>query len=345
MYKKYHVKFKQVVKKKIFLVIGSNSFSGSHFVNYLLSKGHKTIGVSRSKKINDLFLPFKNNINFRRFIFKPLNLNKEKDNDKIISLIKRHKVNYIVNFAAQAMVAESWLYPNDYYKTNVLSLVNLTNKLVKKKLIKKFVHVSTPEVYGNISGMTKENTFYNPSTPYAISRSSLDMHLMALNKNFDFPVVFTRAANVYGPHQQLYRIVPKSIICALNRKKIELHGGGKSIRSFIYITDVAEATYKIALKSLPGNIYHISSNNLISIKNLVKKIFNFNNLNCKKFVKIVAERPGKDKYYTLNSNKLKKEHKWKPRVSLKEGLLKTQKWISENQRKINKLPLFYEHKR
>ena len=345
MWDKFYVKLKQIVKKKIFLVIGSNSFSGSHFVNYLLSKGHKTIGVSRSKKIKDLFLPFKNNKNFKKFTFEPLNLNLEKDNDKIILLIKKYKINYVVNFAAQAMVAESWLYPCDYYKTNILSLVNLTNKLVKNKLIKKFIHVSTPEVYGNISGITKENTSYNPSTPYAISRSSFDMHLMALNKNYNFPVVFTRAANVYGPHQQLYRIVPKSIICALNKKKIELHGGGKSMRSFIYITDVAEATYKIAIKSKPGNIYHISSKNLISIKNLVEKVFKLNGLKVKKFIKIVAERPGKDKYYTLNSNKLIKEHKWKPKVSLTEGLFKTQEWINTNLKKINKLPLFYEHKR
>lgn len=333
------------MKKIFFLVIGSNSFSGSHFVNFILSKGHKTIGVSRSKKINNLFLPYQNNKNLKKFIFKPLNLNLEKDNDKIISLIKKYKIKYVINFAAQAMVAESWLYPGDYYKTNILSLVNLTNKLVKKKLIKKFIHVSTPEVYGNISGTTKENTSYNPSTPYAISRSALDMHLMALNKNYNFPVVFTRAANVYGPHQQLYRIVPKSIICALNKKRIELHGGGKSMRSFIYITDVAEATYKIAIKSKPGNIYHISSKNLISIKNLVEKVFKLNSLKVKKFIKIVAERPGKDKYYTLNSNKLIKEHKWKPKVSLTEGLFKTQEWINTNLKKINKLPLFYEHKR
>ena len=333
------------MKKFFFLVIGSNSFSGSHFVNFILSKGHKTIGVSRSKKINNLFLPYQNNKNLKKFIFKPLNLNLEKDNDKIISLIKKYKIKYVINFAAQAMVAESWLYPGDYYKTNILSLVNLTNKLVKKKLIKKFIHVSTPEVYGNISGTTKENTSYNPSTPYAISRSALDMHLMALNKNYNFPVVFTRAANVYGPHQQLYRIVPKSIICALNKKRIELHGGGKSMRSFIYITDVAEATYKIAIKPKPGNIYHISSKNLISIKNLVEKVFKLNGLKVKKFIKIVAERPGKDKYYTLNSNKLIKEHKWKPKVSLTEGLFKTQEWINTNLKKINKLPLFYEHKR
>ncbi len=327
------------------LVLGCNSFSGAHFVDFLLSKNHKTIGISRSGNVNNTFLPFKKNKNLKKFSFFKLNLNNNNDINKIIFIIKKYKIRYVVNFIAQAMVAESWIYPEDYYRTNVLSLVNLLKKLTKIKFLKKFVQVSTPEVYGNVSGLTKENTIYNPSTPYAISRCCLDMHLMSLKKNYNFPVIFTRAANVYGPHQQLYRIIPKSIIYAIKKKKIELHGGGKSMRSFIYITDVAEATYKILMKSVPGNIYHISSGNLISIKNLVKKIFYLNNLNSKKFIKIVAERPGKDKFYTLDSAKLRKEHKWKPKVSLLEGLLKTQEWVNKNLKSINKLKIFYEHKK
>jgi len=333
------------VKKLHFLIIGSNSFSGSHFVDHLLSLGHNVVGISRSKNMNNIFLPYKKNKNVKNFVFFKIDLNVDKDNDKIISLIKQFKISHVVNFAAQAMVAESWLYPIDYYKTNVISLVNLTNKLIKYKLLKKFVHVSTPEVYGNITGMTNENTVYNPSTPYAISRSCLDMHLMALKKNYNFPVVFTRAANVYGPGQQLYRIVPKSIICALNKKKIQLHGGGKSMRSFVYITDVAYATYKIAVNSKPGNIYHISNNNLISIKSLVDTIFKSNGLSSKKYINVTAERPGKDKYYTLKSLKLKREYNWKPKVSLSRGLSITRDWVSKNLKKINNLSLHYEHKK
>ncbi len=333
------------MKKKIFLIIGSNSFSGSHFIDYILSLKHKVIGVSRSSQINSIFLPYKKNNLIKNFKFYRIDLNNEKENKKLVNIIKKYKVEYIVNFSAQAMVAESWQYPVDYYRTNVLSLVKLVNKIMGIKSIKKFVHVSTPEVYGNIEGNTKENINYKPSTPYAISRSAFDMHLMALKKNYNFPIVFTRAANVYGPNQQLYRIVPKSIICALTKKRIELHGGGKSMRSFIYITDVAQATYKVAIKSKPGNIYHISTNNSITIKNLVSKIFSLNKLSIKKFVKVVAERPGKDKYYTLSSSKIRKEFNWRPKISLNEGLLKTKNWVNENLDKINKLSLKYEHKK
>ena len=330
--------------KKTFLIIGSNSFSGSHFVNFLLSKGHKTIGVSRSKEINKIFLPYKENKNLHLFKFYKINLNKDKDVKNLLRIIKKNKIKYIVNFAAQAMVAESWIYPLDYYKTNVLSLVNFTKKLLSLK-IETFLHVSTPEVYGNISGLTKENKIYNPSTPYAISRASLDMHLMALFKNYNFPVIFTRAANVYGPGQQLFRIIPKSILSAILKKKIFLHGGGKSSRSFIYITDVAEATYGICLKSKKGKIYHISSEKLISINNLVKKIFKYNKIDHKKFIFITKERPGKDKTYKLSSLLLKKNFKWKPKISLDFGIEKTQDWIVKNINIIKKMSLKYEHKR
>lgn len=333
------------MNKKVFLIIGSNSFSGSHLVDYILNSNHRVIGVSRSLKINSIFLPYKNNKQIRNFKFYKIDLNKDKENKKLVNIIKKNKIEYIVNFSAQAMVAESWLYPEDYYRTNILSLVKLVDKIKEIKFIKKFVHISTPEVYGNINGITMENINYKPSTPYAISRAAFDMHLMALKKNYNFPVVFTRAANVYGPNQQLYRIVPKSIICALNKKKIELHGGGKSMRSFIYITDVAQAIYKIAINSKPGNIYHISTKNLITIKDLVSKIFSLNKLSIKEFVKVVADRPGKDKYYTLSSSKIRKEFNWRPKISLNEGLLKTKNWVSKNLNKINKLSLTYEHKK
>ncbi len=331
--------------KENFLVIGSNSFSGSHFVNYLLSKGHKTIGVSRSKEMREIFLPYKKNINYKLFSFYKIDLNNDKDVKKLLKIINKFKIKYVVNFAAQGMVAQSWLYPLDWYRTNILGLINFTNQILNNKKIKKFVQVSTPEVYGNIEGSTKESSNYNPSTPYAISKACYDFHLMALFKSFKFPVVFTRAANVFGPGQGLYRIIPKSIIMAIQKKKIPLHGGGSSLRSFVYIEDIADATYKICLKSNNGEIYHISTNRLISIKNLVKLIFNQNNLDYKKYIIRTKERTGKDKAYKLNSKKLRKKLNWKPKTTLEKGIMETQKWVKDNFNLIRKLPLNYEHKK
>ena len=243
------------------------------------------------------------------------------------------------------MVGQSWENPTDWYNTNVLGTINFLNQIKKLKNIKKYVHISTPEVYGSTQKNLKESRSYFPSTPYAISRAACDMHLYSLFKNYNFPVVFTRAANVYGPGQQLYRIVPKAILSLKLNRKLKLDGGGKSKRSFIYISDVCKATYELCKKSVNGDVYHISTSQLVSIKDLVEIIFKIKKKSTKKLVKISRDRIGKDNLYSLSSNKIRKEIKWKPTISLKNGLLKTMKWAEENIDILKAQPDRYIHKR
>ena len=152
-------------------VIGSNSFSGSHFVNYVLENtNYDVIGISRSLEYNPIFLPYKKRSDVgRRFKFFQMNLNH--DVDKIIELFKQQNVEYVVNFAAQGMVGQSWDNPAHWFCTNTLGIVNLTNEL-KKHLpgLKKYVQISTPEIYGASKNITEENAVANPSTPYAVSK-------------------------------------------------------------------------------------------------------------------------------------------------------------------------------
>ena len=335
---------KYLMKKKI-LIIGSNSFAGSNFCNYLLEKKFSIIGISRSKEENKIFLKYKKNKNYKtNFSFYKIDLNKNKDLKKLIKLIKIKKIKYIVNFASQGMVAESWLKPWDWYNTNVVSFSKLINELKNLK-IKKFLNFSTPEVYGNTKKKIKESYVFNPSTPYAISRSAQDLNLYAYYKNFQFPVVFTRAANIFGPHQQLYRIIPVSIIKAIKNKKIDLHGSGRSIRSFIFMDDVSEILFKILLdKKNIGKTFHISTKKFISIKKLVLSILKILGKN-KRLIRNVKERDGKDFGYFLDSSKIIKEYGWKDKTSLENGLKKTIDWIINNSRIINKLSLKYKHKK
>jgi dTDP-glucose 4,6-dehydratase len=327
------------------LIIGSNSFAGSNFCDYLLSKKFNVVGVSRSKEINQIFLKYKHNKNYKKnFLFYKIDINREKDISKLIKIIKVKKIRYIVNFASQGMVAESWLKPWDWYNTNVVSFSKLINKLKDLK-IKKFLNFSTPEVYGSTKRNVKENNFFNPTTPYAISRSAQDLNLLAYYKNFNLPVVFTRTANIFGPHQQLYRIVPISIIKAISNKKIRLHGSGKSIRSFIFMDDVSPILYKILRdRKNIGQTYHISTKKFVSIKKLVILILKI--LKRKKtLIKNVKERDGKDFGYFLDASKIIKEYKWKDKTSLEDGLIKTIHWIKNNLRTIKNLNLDYKHKK
>ena len=205
------------------------------------------------------------------------------DRINILQKIKKNKIKNIINFASQGMVEESFFKPLDWYKTNLLSTVDFIEK-IKNEEIDSYLHISTPEVYGDISGVIYENTPKKPSTPYAISRMAMDCHLEAVMKVNKFPVKFSRAANVYGEGQQLYRIIPKTILKILRNEKIFLHGKGSSRRSFVHIKDISQGYFKILEKGKIGESYHLSDNNFISIKELVIKICKKLNVNYKKHV-------------------------------------------------------------
>jgi len=324
-------------------VIGSNSFSGATFVRYLLDRDYDVLGFGRSKEPEGVFLPYKwLDKGQDRFRFEQADLNH--DLEKLIEILVEEKPNYIVNFAALGMVAQSWEKPEDWYQTNVVAQVKFHDQIRKLHFIKKYVHVTTPEVYGNTEGWISENFNFNPSTPYAVSRASCDMHLKSFFAAYNFPVVFTRAANVYGPGQQLYRIIPRAILYARLGKKLSLHGGGSSDRSFVHMDDVSDATYRIAMNGIVGDTYHISTKETISIRDLVVKICQSIDMNFYDLVEESEERLGKDQSYMLNSDKIRKELGWKDTIDLEEGIASTIKWVDRNLGTLKTLPHDYIHK-
>jgi len=323
------------------VIIGSNSFSGSHFVDFLLQEGSDVVGMSRSPEPNKVFLPYKLSKN-SKFKFYQLDLNC--DLVKIMELIRAFQPDYVVNFAAQSMVGESWLHPEHWFQTNVVANIMLHNQLRKCEFLKKYIHISTPEVYGSCEGLIKENTIYNPSTPYAVSRAAADMSLMTFYKTYNFPVVFTRAANVYGPGQQLYRIIPKTIFCFLVGKKVPLHGGGRSVRSFIHIRDVIDGTLRAARKAPAGEIFHFSTSRKISIRSLVEMIAKQMNIPFADNIEETEDRPGKDAAYLLDSSKAKKILHWKDKIGLERGIEETIAWVKDNLEILKAQPLNYIHK-
>ena len=327
--------------KKI-IVIGSNSFTGAHFVNESLNNNYKVIGISRSQEYNDVMLSYKKNKFYKNFSFNKLNLNN--DLDRIIKIFDSEKPEYVVNLAAQGEVRNSWLYPDQWFQTNCMSIVSLTNELRKKEYIKKFLMVSTPEVYGSTDDEISENHNYFPSTPYAASKAAGDLHLITLFKRYNFPVVFTRTTNVHGLNQQLYRIIPRTIIYLKKGKKIELHGDGKTVRSFLHVKDVAKGMIKVLERGKIGNIFHMSPNYPeISIENLVKLICNLMNYDFENSIKRVSNNFGQDENFKINSNKIKNELGWSAKITLEDGIKETIKWIEDNWNEINKLSHEYNH--
>jgi dTDP-glucose 4,6-dehydratase len=325
-----------------FLVLGSNSFSGATFCDFLAAQGYNVLATSRSPEPHKALLPYKWQDRSGSVRFQVIDLNN--DLDALDGLLHRERPTHVVNFAAQSMVGESWLNPDHWMMTNVVSTVRLHERLRQLDFLERYVHVTTPEVYGSTNGWVKEDQPFNPSTPYAVSRAAADMSLRTYFAQYKFPVVYTRAANVYGPGQQLYRIIPRTIVAALGAQKLRLDGGGKSTRVFIHMRDVSDATLKVALYGQLGECYHISGTELVSIRRLVEMILEKLGKDFDACVEIGLERPGKDSAYMLDSTKLRKELGWTDTVSLGEGIDETIAWAKRFKDELPSLPIRYEHK-
>ena len=324
------------------LVLGSNSFSGATFIDCLLEKGCSILGCSRSPEPHPAFLPYKWSARPGSFRFFQIDINK--DLDSLTMLVESEKPAYVVNFAAQSMVAESWAHPDDWFMTNVVSSVRFHERLRKYPFLKKYVHVTTPEVYGSTAGFITESAPFNPSTPYAVSRAAADMSLKTYFSAYGFPVVFTRAANVFGPGQQLYRIIPRTILFIKLGRKIQLHGGGHSERSFIHARDVGNATARIMRDGVPGEAYHISTNRIISIRGLVQMICERMKVRFEECVEVAGERLGKDTAYLLDSDKLRNQLGWRDEISLEQGLEDAIAWVERWISDLKLQPFDYVHK-
>jgi dTDP-glucose 4,6-dehydratase len=316
-----------------------------------LAAGHELWGLSRSPEVDPVFLPYRwidetsgqPLATTENFHFQTIDLNSQLP--ELLALIDRVQPPIVVNFAAQGMVAESWLNPTHWYQTNVVSQVAMHDALRQRPFLKKYVHVTTPEVYGSTDdGWIHENINFAPSTPYAVSRAACDLHLLSFHKAYGFPVVFTRAANVYGPGQQLYRIIPRAILSARTGKPMQLHGGGYSERCFIHIRDAMQATLRLALGAEPGTTWHLSTREPISIRALVERICELCGASFSDVVEDSVERLGKDQSYLLDSTSIRESFGWSDQVSLEEGLVGTLAWVDRHIEYLHNLPWNYQHK-
>lgn len=322
-------------------IIGSNSFSGASFANYMSTLGCEVLCFSRSPELVEGLLPYKWNIpNTCRFIRSDIN----HDLNDLEAHLDREKIKYVFNFAAQSMVGQSWDKPEDWFMTNSVSTIKLHNILKNKDYLERYVHISTPEVYGNCNGYVNENNALNPSTPYAVSRAAADMSLKTFFNVYQFPYVSTRAANVFGPGQQLYRIIPKTIMFIKLGKRIPLHGGGYSERSFIHINDVASATLKIAERGTVNNVYHIATEQQITIRDLVTLICRKMGASFESVVETSEDRKGKDAAYVLDSSKIRNELGWRDLISLENGIDETIEWVNRYFEQLKEQPFNYIHK-
>jgi len=268
-----------------FLILGASSFYGVNFARYVEEKGDSFSTLSRPGwHLGGDSLP---------------------------------EAEYIVNFASQSLVAESWDNPGLWITTNVQSTTALWRSLLKERP-RRFIHVSTPEVYGSTDGWVDErHAPWKPSTPYAVSRAAADMMLMAYHRAYGFPAIITRTANIYGPGQPAHRFIPQAFETIRKGEKLLLHGGGHTVRSWIHVRDACAATYLIAKQGSVGQTYHISTQHEHSVLTVAKKICRV--LGKPENIGAQPERLGKDHAYLLKSDTLRNMG-WRDTYTLDRGL-------------------------
>lgn len=247
----------------------------------------------------------------------------------------------IANFASQSMVGQSWQSPEDWMRTNCVGQSALLHTMARLPRLERYIHFTTPEVYGSTSEWVRENWNFKPSTPYAVSRAAGDWMVKLWCEQYGFPAIFTRAANIYGEGQQLYRIIPKAFLAAMEGRKVPLHGGGMSVRSFIHMDDVTRALELLLEKGEVGKTYHIGPSDSITIAELVQRVGL--QMGVDDLGEDAPDRPGKDEAYLLDSSKLRSLG-WAPWVDLCQGFDRVEGWLRANRDTWSTWPREYEHR-
>ena len=324
---------------KRFIVTGGYGFIGSSLIMLLLKKKFKVFNIDKlsysAQKYNLKDIKSKN------YLFKKIDINNKKE---IIKILKKYKPHGIFNLAADTHVDRSINDSSNFIKNNILGVYNLLEAIKNYKKKIRLVHISTDEVYGDILGSKRssENFPYIPSSPYSASKASSDHLVNAYVRTHKIDAVISNCSNNYGPRQFPEKLIPKMIYNILNNKPLPIYSKGKNLREWIYVNDHCDALIKLFFKGRSGEKYNIGSgincSNIFLVKKILKS-FADKKIKIGKKVKIifVKDRPGHDFRYALNSNKIKKKLKWKPKINLNQGISKTVDWYIKNQKYFKKL--------
>jgi len=321
------------MKKKKVILTGGLGFIGSNLVELLIKKNFYVINLDKISYSSNFYnvKDFKKNKNYK-FIKCDIN-----NKSKIYKILKKEKPSALFNLAAESHVDRSIDSPYSFIKNNIIGVFNLLEAVKNyyndnKKF--KLIHISTDEVYGDIiKGRTKENYPYRPSSPYAASKASSDHLVYSYYHTYKLPIIITNCSNNYGPKQHPEKLIPKIIYNIINNIDIPIYGDGKNSREWIYVKDHCYALLDVLKKGKIGEFYNIGSNENINNIDICKKLFKVFkkfNLKSKSKIKFINDRPGHDRRYALNSNKIIKGLKWKRKIKIDEGLNQTVKWYLEN---------------
>ena len=328
------------------LVTGGAGFIGSNFIHYLYNKtkfSGKIINADKLTYAGNLenLIEIENKYGGKRYFFEKVDIC---DFGKIKKIFEKYDIDTVVNFAAESHVDRSIFGPKDFIQTNIMGTFNLLEvarecweEKDKNEII--FHHISTDEVYGSVEegGYFYEDTAYKPNSPYSASKASSDHLGRAYNKTYGLPVTISNCSNNYGPYQFPEKLIPLMILNMIEEKPLPIYGDGKNVRDWLYVEDHCSAIWKILNKGRVGETYNIGGENeyenIKLVHFLCEKIADIKGKErnyFKKLIKYVKDRPGHDRRYAINCNKIKQKLSWRQKFDFEEGLNMTIKWYMDN---------------
>ncbi|MDH3618760.1 MAG: dTDP-glucose 4,6-dehydratase [Nitrosopumilus sp.] len=308
------------------LVCGGAGFIGSAFIKNNLKNN------TNSKVINLDLLTIGSNIENLMDVENNSNYKFIKDdirNESVIDdLIKDSDV--VVNFAAESHVDRSIANPKPFLETNIFGTYSILESI--RKHDKRFIHVSTDEIYGDAQGKSSfnEDSQINPSNPYAATKAAADHLVSSYHRTYGINCITTRCTNNFGPNQFPEKLIPKTIIRLQKNLKVSLYGDGSQIRSWIYVNDHVQAIESLISKGKAGHVYNITAYKEITNKTIVEKILDILE-KPHSMIEYVGDRPGHDKRYSIDCSKIETQTGWKPKYAFDDALEQTVEWYLQNQ--------------
>jgi len=300
------------------LITGGAGFIGTNCSIYFRKKGYEIINVDKLG-IGSV----KKNLDAVESRFFKIDISRR------LPMELLEGVDYIINLASESHVDRSIADPYFFFRNNVGLMLNLLEAMRKHDENVRMVHVSTDEVYGDtLEGSFSEDSPLRPSSPYSASKASQDSFALAYSRTYGLDISITRCTNNYGPFQLPEKLIPKTIIRALNNMKIPIYGSGRQVRDWLYVEDHCKAIETVLRKGKRSEIYNVSAGNEKENLEVVRKILDIMGKS-RGLIEFIQDRPGHDVRYSLESVKLQKLG-WKPGVSPDSGLKRTVSWYIDN---------------